>query len=210
MDLALLDDSDSGDRLERFVTLLGIEPASAGTFFVQPGGDLAEAWRIWIEETFLPVLLPAYRDAHACGISSQTRELHEVDEALDRKLGDRARERSLAAAAPFFAGKTEMKGNREWKRFAEGVAAGESPGHLAVAHAVQSALYHVALGPAVESYAWFELRSREGRGIPGSPTSEEEDLFRAALPHLRVALFRDSGQDADPDETGDEPFFRVV
>lgn len=220
MDLSPLDDSDPGDRFERFVSGLGIEARSPGTFSFRPGGDLGEAWRLWQEHSFLPILLPAYLDAHDCGIRNRTRELHEVDRALDGRLPAPARDRSVAAARPFFSGKSEMRGNREWRRFAEGVEDGASPGHLTVVHAIQSALYHVALVPALESYAWFEFRSRRidfpadnaggDSGFVPDANEEETAVFSTILPHLRVALSDDSGHHSDSGNDDETPRFRVV
>ena len=205
MDLSPLPDSFDGDPFESSLSLLGIEPRSSGTFALHAEGDLASAWEIWRETWFLPHLLPAFRDAHARGIHARTRELHGIDRDLEDELTETLRVRSHAAAAEFFEGKTRMRGNPEWCRFAEGVAAGKSPGNLPVVHALQSALYHVALAPAVTSYAWLEFRSRDEKAIASRPDPAERETFATILPHLRVALAEETGQDSE-----DSPRFRVV
>jgi len=205
MDTLTLVDPDHDESFEHFVSLLGIEPRLSGTFSAGPKTSLQEAWDAWRQSLFLPLLAPSFLQAYDCGIRARTQELQEIDQNLDEKLPSSIRKRSVKAAAPFFEGKSQMQGNREWLKYQERVENGDTPGHLAIAFALQSALYHVALIPALSSYAWFEFRSREGKGISAAPTEEEVRIFAAILPDVSVAL---SGE--RDDSTGGEHSLRVL
>lgn len=199
MDTLSLVDSDHGESFEHFVSLLGITPRISGTFSPSPSSDLAAEWGKWRETLFLPHLAPSVIEAFHCGIRSRTQELEDIDSKLDRILPEPIRKQSIKAASPFFEGKTEMQGNREWLRYQERVEGGDSPGHLSVAFALQCALYHVALIPTLSSYAWFEFRSREGNGIPPAPSKEEITIFASILPDVAVAMESEKG---DPEGKG--------
>ncbi len=205
MDTLSLVDPDHEGSFEHFVGLLGIEPRDSGTFRCVREGRLSQAWEIWRETWFIPHLGPAFAAAYDCGIRARTRELNEIDQSLDSILSPSLRERSQKAALPFFDGKTEMEGNREWLKYWEIVKEGSSPGHLPIAFALQSALYHLALVPALSSYAWFEFRSREGTGIPTAANEREVEIFALILPDVPVAL---AGKTDDSFPEG--PTLRIV
>lgn len=193
MDTLFSVDPDHEGSFEHFVSLLGIEPRVAGTFRCLRQSRLAAAWEKWREIWFRPSLGPAFAAAYECGIRSHTRELQAIDRSLDSVLSSSLRQRSREAALPFFTGKSEMQGNREWLHYQKLVEEGESPGHLPVAFALQSALYHLALFPALSSYAWFEFRSREGNGIPAPETESELAIFASILPDVPVAVASERG-----------------
>lgn len=197
MDTFSLVGPERGESFEHFVSLLGIEPRVAATFrpalAASPRNGLLSSWIRWKEELFLPLLAPAFRETFGLGIRGRARELGRLDNELDSVLPPETRKQSVKAASPFFEGKAGMKGHREWQMFESRVAAGDSPGHLPVAFALQCALYHVALVPALSSYAWFEFRSREGKGIPPPPTEEEIAVFSSILPDVPVALLGETG-----------------
>lgn len=204
--LHLAPESDSdGFDLSQFVSLLGIEPRTSGTFFPASGAPLGSAWEIWQETLFLPVLLPVFLEVHAAISMQQTERAIECDKALDALLPPTMQGRSKEAGIPFLEGKTEMRGNREWTQFSERVLANESPGHLAVLFAAQTALYHLALPAALAAYADFEFRSREEK-FPFAELSEEETkIFETVLPRIPLALRSNSR------ETGEgEGMLRVI
>lgn len=190
--LSSVDPDDEGS-FEHFVSLLGIEPRVAGTFRCIREASLAGAWQKWRETWFRPHLGPAFAAAFDCGIRSRTREIQAIDRDLDSILSPSLRERSREAALPFFTGKSEMQGNREWLQYRKLVEEGASPGHLPIAFALQSALYHLALLPALSSYAWFEFRSREGKGIPPAASESELVIFASILPDVPVAASGEKG-----------------
>jgi hypothetical protein len=101
-----------------------------------------------------------------------------------------------------------MRANHEWRRFSEKVARGDSPGHVTTLFALQCALYHLPVGPALSAYVWFELESglpltgyRDRKGT----SSEVLAVFRIALPHVAVALRGDQGENA-----GESPQLRAI
>ena len=179
--------------------MLGVTPERAATFAPAEGIPLSTAWNNWRETWFRPHLAPAFVESYLCGIASRIDEVQSVDSLLDPAIPEEMNERSRKAAKAFLEGKTEMQGNREWLRFAERIEAGETPGHISVVFALQSALFHLPLPSALSAYAWFEFRSREGKGIPPEATEEEKVVFASILPDVGVAV---SGKS---DDSGDGP-----
>lgn len=185
--------------LSRFISLLGVTPGAAATFAPAEGIPLSRAWDNWRENWFRPHLAPAFVESYLCGIASRIDEVQSIDSLLDPAMPDEMAERSRAAAKAFLEGKTEMRGNREWLRYAERIETGETPGHVAIVFALQSALFHLPLPSALSAYSWFEFRSRAGKGIPPEATEEEKMVFATILPDVGVAV---SGKS---DDSGDGP-----
>ncbi|MDF1862953.1 MAG: hypothetical protein P1U87_22240 [Verrucomicrobiales bacterium] len=179
---------EEGFALSRFISVLGIEPVYPGTFF--PGKDalLAQAWKSWTESTFLPLIVPAFIEALQNGLASRVEEICGKDRELSQNLPEDMAVRSQKAAQTFLEGKSEMKGNREWVRYAEAVESGTTPGNLPVVFALQSALFHLPLASALSAYAWFEFQSRHGKGLPPKATAEEKSIFAMILPKVAVAV----------------------
>ena len=177
-----------GEHFSRFVSLLGVAPCSPATFSVAPGGIVSSAWELWQENIFLPLLAPAFIDAFRSGSLSQVDALESNDLALGRQLSDSAKARSILAAKPFFAGKREMRGHRVWRRFAERVEQGSSPGHISVVFALHTQLYHLPLPTALATYAWFEFQSRHGKSPFPAMTEEENAVFSTVLPRIPLAV----------------------
>jgi hypothetical protein len=179
---------EEGFALSRFISVLGIEPVHPGTFF--PGKDaiLAQAWESWTESTFLPIIAPAFIEVLQHGLASRIEEICGNDNELSRNLTDEMAVRSQKSAKTFLEGKSEMKGNREWVRYAGAVQSGATPGNLPVVFALQSALFHLPLASALSAYAWFEFQSRRGKGLPPKVTAEEKSIFAMILPQVAVAV----------------------
>lgn len=194
------DDLD-GLALARLVSRLGVELHGPCTFVCGEGDDLPKAWHRWLRGGFSPLLAPAFAEIHRLAGEMRIEEIAELDRALDQSLDGLARTNSLAAARSFLEGKSEMRANREWSRFAQLVAEGKAPGHAPVLFALQTALYHLPLASALAAYVWFELESGLPRtaGYRDRAGSGEEALalFSAALPQVRVAMAADRGDFAD-------------
>ncbi len=190
-----------GLALARFVSRLGIEVRSPGTFVWDSRGDLAAAWRLWLETWFAPVLAPAFVKIHRLAEEMRPDEIAAQDRALDHALSETLRARSLASGRAFLEGKSEMRANREWTRFAELVAAGGTPGHATTLFALQSALYHLPLAPALSAYAWFELESgllpHTGYRDRNGSANEVLEVFASAIPHVQVAISGERGDFSD-------------
>lgn len=177
-----------GFELSRFVSLLGIEPITSATFSPDPGAPLDHAWKIWQETRFLPCFAPAFvRTFHAAG-TLEVDAIVAADREVDSSLPEPIRKSSLSAGKPFLEGKSEMKGHREWIRFAAKVEGNESPGHLCVLFALQSALYHLPLPSALTAFAAFEFQSRRGKFPFPEMTGKENVIFSSILPRIPLAV----------------------
>lgn len=193
----LADPGDEGEfSFARFVSLLGITPGQAGTFSPGTSVPLSRAWDSWSTTIFAPVVAPAFVEVYRHAIAARVEEICEIDRQLEGRLTDRTAARSHAAASSFFEGKDEMQANREWVRYVRAVVEKRSPGNLPIVFALQSALYRLPLAQALTAYAWFEFRSRSGKGIPAKAEEEEKTVFERILPQVTVAVGRnidDSG-----------------
>lgn len=196
---AAASDELDGLSLARFVSRLGVEAVSPATFRWDGVGSPDLCVDRWIERTFAPILAPSLITVHRLATAYRLDEIAAIDHRVDKSLEAPAKARSLAAAAAFLEGKSEMKANRQWTRFADLVANGTTPGHTPTLFALQAALYHLPLVPTLAAYSWFELESglpRPYRDLAGT-REEVLRLFTATLPHVRVAMERDRDEFAN-------------
>ena len=194
---------DEGFALAHFVSHLGVAPGEPATFLCEKSGDLVSAWQLWQVTRFAPYLAPAFVDAYLCGHEQRTDEVQSVDRALDKTLNAPIRKRSVAAAEAFLEGKEEMRANPGWKRFAERIENGTTPGHVPIVFALQSALYNLSLAPALTAYAWFEFQS--GCDHTGLTNEESSEIFGSVLKHVPVALRNEKG-----DNSGEAGHLRAI
>ncbi|MDF1659815.1 MAG: hypothetical protein P1U58_19535 [Verrucomicrobiales bacterium] len=185
-----------GINLSRFISLLGIAPTTSATFSPNPGAPLESAWKTWQETRFVPHYAPAFIRTFGAAMKLRIETIVSADLALDSELPEAARKKSLSAGRPFLEGKTEMKGHREWIRFAERVEKNQSPGHLCVLFALQSALYHLPLSSALEAFVSFEFQSRSGKFPFAEMTAEENLVFSSVLPRIPLAV-RSNSEEID-------------
>ncbi len=201
------DDLD-GLSLARHVSRLGVTISSPCLFLWSGEGELRKAWSGWLQATFAPLLAPSFVAVHRLAEGLRPIEIMAVDRKIDESLQGDARLRSLACGRSFLDGKSEMQANREWSRFAERVAEGQSPGHAVTLFALQTALYHLPLSPALAAYAWFELESglpRDGSRARAGSGAEVLSVFAEALPEVRVAIASEYGE-----SLSDAPRLRAV
>lgn len=216
-------DDVGGFALARLISQLGVKPESPATFVWDDRGDLAAAWTIWLEKWFVPHLSGSFVEVYRRAAAFQLEEIEAADRQLDAALTESLRARSLKVARAFLEGKSERRAHREWQRFTDRVALGHSPGHATTLFALQCALYHLPLGPALSAYAWFELesglpRSGSGSGDHGirdyrnKAGSAEEVLtvFRLALPHVAVALQGYRDENAGENSADQLPQLRAI
>lgn len=192
-------DELDGLALARLVSRLGVEAVTPATFLWDGKSSLVLAFDLWLIGSFGPILAPALIEVHRLATAYRLDEIAAIDRRIDASLDAAAKSRSLTTAKAFLEGKDEMKANREWTRFAELATKGTTPGHTATLFALQSALYHLPLVPALAAYAWFELESglpRPYRDLAGT-RAEVLATFGATLPHVRVAMERDRDEFAD-------------
>lgn len=216
--LHLADPDDAeGFALARLISQLGVHPESPATFVWDDRGDLARAWSLWLENLFVPHLSGIFVEVYLCAAAFRLKEIAAADNRLDAVLTESLRARSLKVAKSFLEGKSEMRANREWQRFVDRISRGEVAGHTTTLFALQCALYHLPLGPALSAYAWFELecglpRHSGGDGYRDRPGSAAEVLavFRTALPHVAVALQGDRDETSGRDATEGGSHLRAI
>ena len=179
------------------IALLGVSIETPATFAPDLRGNLGSAWQLWIETHFVPVFAPTFADVHRLAGEGKWNEIVKIDGELDGRLSSAMRQRSLSAARQFLEGKSEMRSHREWIRLVEKIESGETPGHVLVVAALQTAMYRLALIPALTSYAWFEFQS----GVKGS--GEHSEVFLQIVPHLKLAVFEKDGDDTAAAENDD-------
>lgn len=201
-------DEGGGFALARLISQIGVHSEFPATFLWDDRGDLSAAWTIWLEKWFGPHLVGTFIEVYRCATEFRLDEIEAADTRLDTSLTESLRSRSLKVATAFLEGKSEMRANREWQRFVDRIGRGKSPGHTTTLFALQSAIYHLPLGPALSAYAWFELESglpRTGYRDKSGSAEEVLSVFRAALPYVSVALRGDRGE-----INGDEPHLRAI
>ncbi len=183
-------DELDGLSLARFVSRLGVESVSPVTFVWDGRGPVSPLFQRWLGELYRPILAHALVEVHRLSMAYRLDEIAAIDRRIDTFLDVGAKTRSLAVAKAFLEGKDRMKANREWSRFADHVAKGETPGHTPTLFALQAALYHLPLAPTLAAYAWFELESALPGGYRDLAGTREEvlDAFSLALPEVRVAV----------------------
>lgn len=188
----------------RAISLLGVTPEAAATFLFDNRGDLPRSWKLWQDNWLAPHLAPNFIEAYECGSKFRINEVQAVDSLLDVNLSEQLRERSIVAGKPFFDGKDEMKGNKSWAKYADRVKKAQSPGHVSVIFALQSALYNLPLASALSAYIWFEFQSGLPKGVSHESLSELSTVFEEALIHVSTAV-RENGV-----QTGGSGNLRVV
>ncbi|MEM7601560.1 MAG: hypothetical protein AAF357_09115 [Verrucomicrobiota bacterium] len=179
---------EDGLGLSRFISLLGIELKHRSTFSPAPGAPLDHAWSVWQETLFLPHFAPAFVQAFNATSTLQIDEAVKADLKIDAALPAAIRQSSLLAGRPFLEGKSEMRGHREWIRFAERVEQGQSPGHVCVLFAAQSALYHLPLPAAVSAFACFEFQARHATFPFKEMPEDEKQVFSTILKLIPLAV----------------------
>jgi len=184
--------------LARAIALLGVTPECAATFLFDDRGDLPNAWQIWQDEWLSPHLAPNFVEAYECGSQFRIDEVQAIDCMLDVNLTEQVRERSIAAGKPFLEGKAEMRGNKDWVKYSERVEKGQSPGHVSVIFALQSALYHLPLASALSAYIWFEFQSGLPRELSRESLFELSTVFEEALVHVSTVVKENGGQSSGP------------
>lgn len=182
--------------LARAISLLGVTPEVAATFLFDNRGDLPRAWQLWQNKWLAPHLAPNFVEAYECGSQFRINEVQAVDSLLDVNLTEQLRERSIAAGKPFLEGKDEMKGNKDWIKYVDRVEKGQSPGHVSVIFALQSALYHLPLASALSAYIWFEFQSGLPKNLSRESLSELSTVFEEALVHVSTAVKENGGQES--------------
>lgn len=164
------------------ISLLGIDPSGPATFLADNGTDLSSCWKNWLADAFENRLGVPFTGIYMATGEMRNRRIAELDREIDSRLSPEERTRSLAAAAPFLEGTSEIRRLPQWTKFLEKVESGVTPGHVTSLFALRSAVFHLPLLPALISYLYFEWNSGAGRAaaLEGQPLSP--DRFQGEFP----------------------------
>ena len=148
-------------------------------------------WQNWRTDIFLPVLRPQLEAAHFAAATADWRALTACDRALDDALPAGSAAASRRAGTTLMAAYDPPAAERLWARYRGMVAAGSSPGHLAVALAVRAAAFHFPPLALISAYVFLEARGGlSGRGMLAWVEMLEECLpgdGAAGSPQIKVA-----------------------
>lgn len=200
-------DSPAGEE-QRFadcVATIGARDPLPGLFWPAPQAAFAAAWKSWLGGLFRSTLAPAMRRAHSHASGGRVEELAQVDRDLDAALlalSPSLAERSRRASEPFFEGKAEMRGQRDWERYRRIVAEGSSPGHLPVVFAFHAALYRLPLAQTLIAYGRLEharaLAAKTAAATAASRTRADgtgrAELLDLLVPEVALALGSNRGE----------------
>lgn len=157
---AVMGDDAREQGLADAISRLGATDAlAAGTFFPPERlGSLtfAAAWADWLERDFEVWLGRRFVEVYHCVGRMAGERIIEIDHEIDGRLEDRARVRGRASAKPWLEGREEVRRQPQWVKYLRAQAAGETPGQITVIFALQSALFHLPLLPALTAYVHWE------------------------------------------------------
>jgi hypothetical protein len=189
------------NRADAISRIGATDAAAAATFFPPErlGGLLFEdAWHDWLAKDFVAWLGPKFIEIHLAAARMASDRIAEIDHEIDAALSETARRRSRSAALPYLEGRTEVRQQPQWVKFLRAQKAGEIPGHLTSIFALQAALFHLPLLPALTAYVNFE----GANGLAAMAGGERLDPETFAIRHpegLEAArrVFRLSWDDDD-------------
>ncbi len=124
-----------------------------------PRGPLPAALLNWSNTIFHPHLQPLLLKVLMCAAEGGSFEISTLDCALESALPALLRLPSRDAGKRLVRGLLAPRGDRLLERYRVAVLAGNSPGHLAVIHALRAAVFHLPPRVVIASYL-----VQEGRG----------------------------------------------
>ena len=127
-------------------------------------GPVASSVLNWNAAIFTPLIQPALMETVACAAAGGSFEITALDCRLDALLPKRSALSSRDAGRRLIRGLLAPRGDRMIERYRSAVLAGDSPGHLAVIHALRAFLFHFA--PRVVSASYL-LQEGTGAGLDG-------------------------------------------
>lgn len=204
---------ESEVRLVEETAFLGISGKVRPLFRPASADSAGADWERWLEREFAPQMGPHFARVHQLASAFQLREIRDLDRALDASLSPAARERSLAASAAFLDSKEGMRHHPEWKRVEDWIDAGKTPGHFPTLAALQAALFHLPLGPALLAVLRFEFRRGMSTLDRGEALADDRELFEKGLPFVKTFLEEHSrfpGARGEGGEPGQESALRAV
>ncbi len=148
-------------------------------------------WQKWRTDIFLTILRPQLQAAYHAATSADWRDLAAGDLALEGALPTESAAVSRRAGAALMTEYDAPAAERLWTRYRNLVAAGSSPGHLAIALAVRAAAFHFPPSTLISAYVFLEARGGlSGRDMPAWIEMVEQclpDEGPAMSPQIKVA-----------------------
>ncbi len=127
-----------------------------GEVTLVPRGSIAASVLNWNAAIFRPVLQPALLEVITQVAEGGSFEIAALDCRLDAALPETLRLQSRTAGKQLTQGLLAPRGDRMIERYRAAVLAGNSPGHLAVIHALRAALFHLPPRILIASYLFQE------------------------------------------------------
>lgn len=146
-------------RADSIARLGATDALDPGTFFPperQGKLDFGAAWNDWLEVEFENWLGERFIAIHLAAAHMQSDRIAEIDREIDTRLPEAARKRGRKAARPYLEGRSEVRRQPQWVKFLRAHETGEIPGQLTSIFALQSALFHLPLLPALTAYVTLE------------------------------------------------------
>jgi hypothetical protein len=134
----------------------GRRDRGAFTFHLQPEEDAVERWTVWLNELYLPHLLPRQLEIMQHAQEGKAREVREEDLKIDEILCDPGRSSSLRAGETLLKSLSEAQGVRLLNKMKLWHEAGRTPAHFATIYAMQSAIFSFPMRQALLCYLWHE------------------------------------------------------
>jgi len=149
------------------ISVMGVGGGGGGIFSPDNGKsqgsdgseDFKKQWLKWLRETFRDQLSEVFVKVYLTSMEMRIKNIVKLDNELDQLLSVIDSDRSREAGRWFLEGKSELQRAPQWQKYARSVEQGDCPGHLVTVFALQSALYHLPLLPALISYVYFEWRA---------------------------------------------------
>ena len=127
-----------------------LDSLSEVTFMTR--GPVAASVLNWNATVFRPLVLPVLLEVLIRASDGGSFEIAALDCRLDAVLPAPLRLQSRTAGRQLVQGLLAPRGDRLIERYRKAVLAGDSPGHLAVIHALRAALFHLPPRILIASY----------------------------------------------------------
>lgn len=125
-------------------------------------GPIASSVLNWNAAIFTPILQPVLMEVVAQAFGGGSFEITAIDCSLDAALPNALRSRSRDGGRRVIQGLLAPRGDRVIERYRSAVLTGNSPGHLAVIHALRASLFHL---PPRLMIAAYLLQEGVGAGL---------------------------------------------
>jgi hypothetical protein len=134
----------------------GRRDRGAFTFQLKPEEPAGETWALWLNELYLPHLLPRQLEIMQYAQESKAREVRGEDLKIDQILPEPAYSSSRRAGETLLNSLAEAQGVRLLNKMKLWHQAGRTPAHFATVYAMQSAIFSFPMRQALLCYLWHE------------------------------------------------------